>query len=177
MRRIEVVPYNPEWAKMFEEEALRIANALGENCLAVHHIGSTSIPGICAKPIIDFLVEVKAIEVVDACNDEMIKLGYTPRGEFGLIGRRYFPRIIVESEQHTHHVHVYQRGHPDVLRHLVFRDYMRAHPDDARAYGNLKARLAQQFPNDPEAYMDGKDAFVKAMERKAFNWQKNFTGR
>ena len=90
MRKIVVVDYRPEWAEAFEREAARIANVLGENMVAIHHIGSTSVPGLCAKPIIDIMPVVRDIGAVDECNEGFIALGYTPMGEFGIPGRRYF---------------------------------------------------------------------------------------
>ena len=167
---VKVVPHNPQWKKAFDTESQQIAAIIAKNLVFIHHIGSTAIPKIYAKPIIDFLVEVHNINLVDRQTSEMEKLGYEAMGEFGLVGRRYFRK---ESSLgiRTHHVHIYETNSPEILRHLAFRDYMNAHPQDAEQYSQLKQKLAQQYPNDIESYMDGKDKFVKEMERKAIQWQ------
>lgn len=164
-RTIAVVPYDPSWKEQFQAESKRIASALGENVLAVHHMGSTAIPGIQAKPTIDILVEVASIEQVDAFIANMIALGYESNGEFGIPGRRYFSRSI--GEQHTHHVHVFRRGHEDIERVLRFRDYLITHPEDAQRYSRLKEKLSEQFHLDPAGYTDAKSEFVQEINRKA----------
>ena len=168
MRRVEVIPYDPAWAETFAREADEIAGVFGPEALAIHHIGSTSIPNLCAKPIVDVLVEVRDIERVDDFNAEMAGRGYQPKGEFGIPGRRFF--IKGGDATRTHHVHVFQAGHPDVERHLNFRDYLIEHPAEARAYGRLKEELAQRFPEDIEGSMAGKDRLIKEMDRKAAAW-------
>jgi GrpB-like predicted nucleotidyltransferase (UPF0157 family) len=168
--KVEVVPPNPAWREEFESESRRIALVMGENVVAIHHIGSTAIPGIYAKPVIDFLIEVKNIRETDAQTAVIGALGYEAMGEFGLPGRRYFRK---ESSRgiRTHHVHTYEANSPEISRHLAFRDYMIAHPDAAQQYSELKRQLAKQYPQDIEGYMDGKDEFVKVMEKKALEWQ------
>jgi GrpB-like predicted nucleotidyltransferase (UPF0157 family) len=168
MRKMEVQSYDPAWPLLYRAEAARLTEAFGAKLMAIHHIGSTSVPGLAARPTIDILVEVHVITAVDALNPALITLGYEPYGEFGIPGRRYFPRV--SGETHTHHVHVFQVGDPQSLRHLVFRDYLIAHPDEARAYGRLKTDLAVRFPFDVSGYLDGKDAFIKALERRALDW-------
>ena len=170
MREVRIVPHDPRWANEFEREAKRLRAVFGEAALAIHHIGSTAVPGLAAKPIVDVLPVVRDIGVVDALIDALAALGYTARGEFGLPGRRYFMRDVDGSR--THNVHVYEAGNPEVKRHLAFRDYMISHPEEARAYGRLKEELARRFPTDLEAYMDGKDAFVGEGERRALSWKR-----
>ena len=164
--KVKVHPPNPQWPQDFEAEAAQIALALGNNVAHIHHIGSTSIPNIYAKPVIDMLVEVSAIDQVDAYNGAMAALGYTAMGEYGLPGRRYFRKDNAEGVR-THHVHTFQLGSSEVVRHLAFRDFMRANPDCAQQYSDLKRALAAQHPDDIDGYMDGKDEFVKAMEQRA----------
>ena len=164
-RKIKVVPHDPNWSKLFKVEADEIAAILGQEVVAVHHIGSTAIPGISAKPIIDILVEVHDIKKIDDFNKEMIELGYQPKGEFGIPGRRFF--IKGGDATRTHHIHMFQTGDTEVERHLDFRDYMMAHPEEAQAYSRLKVQLAQKFPEDIDGYMEGKDGFIKEIDRKA----------
>ena len=171
--RVVVTDYNPLWPRMFEDEAAQLREVFGEELSAVHHIGSTSVPGLKAKPIIDIMPVVRNIAAVDKFNDKMIALGYEPMGEFGIAGRRYFRK---GGDNRTHHVHVFQLGSLDAERHLALRDFLRQHPETARRYGELKQALAQKFPNDIEAYMDGKDAFVKDLEQKALDWYRERTG-
>jgi len=170
IRKIEVVPYDPDWSRLFKVEADEIASFFGREVVAIHHIGSTAIPGIRAKPIIDMLVEVQEIEKTDAFNEEMAKRGYQPKGEFGIAGRRFF--IKEDEVNRTHHIHVFQNGHPRIEQYLDFRDYMIAHPEEARAYSELKEELAQRFPHDIESYMAGKDSFIKEIDSKARAWRR-----
>jgi len=162
-RIIEVVPYNPKWPQMFENEAVLIKQALGDNCIAIHHIGSTSIPGLSAKPIIDILPVVKDILEVDQATKAMEHLGYQAKGENGMAFRRYFQKGV---DVRTHHVHVYEEGDPEINRYLKFRDWMRSHADDAQVYATLKLELASKFPNDILSYCSEKDAFVASIDEK-----------
>jgi GrpB-like predicted nucleotidyltransferase (UPF0157 family) len=158
-----VVPYNENWPNQFNEEAVRIRAALGDNCVAIYHIGSTAIPGLSAKPIIDIIPVVKDITEVDRCDEKMKVLGYEPKGEYGILFRRYFQK---GSMLRTHNMHVFQEGNSEIERHLKFRDWMRQHPEDRKAYEELKIQLAQRFPNDMCAYCLGKDDFVANIDAK-----------
>ncbi len=170
--RVEVVPPNSAWPDAFQSESRQVALALGKNVITIHHIGSTAIPGIYAKPVIDMLVEVRDLTQVDAYESALIALGYEALGEFGISGRRYFRKDNTDGVR-THHVHVFEHGSPEVLRHLAFRDYMIAHPEAAQQYSDLKRQLTEQLNlDDIEGYMDGKDAFVKIMEKCALDWWK-----
>lgn len=168
LRKVEVVAPDARWPALYQEEAAKLAPLLGEELVAIHHIGSTSIPGMPAKPIIDLLVEVRDIEAIDAYNDGMRRLGYQPKGENGIPLRRYFNK---GGAERTHHVHVFQTGSDHVTRHVAFRDYLTSHPEDAKRYADLKIELARRFPSDINAYIEGKDALVKELEAKALNWQ------
>jgi GrpB-like predicted nucleotidyltransferase (UPF0157 family) len=160
----------PVWADRFANEANRLRAALGANVLGMHHIGSTAIPGICAKPIIDILIEVESLERLDACDREMVSLGYEVMGEYGLPGRRHFRRY--ESDRVGGvHVHSYELGHPDLVRHVAFRDYMCAHLDEAEAYSALKLQLSAEFPKDRDSYANGQSSFIQERQRRALNWR------
>ncbi len=166
---VRVVPYDPSWPTRFEAEAQRIRAALGDTAIAIHHIGSTSVPGLHAKPIIDTLVEVTELGALDAKSARMQALGYEAKGEFGIPGRRYFRRDDEHGER-THQAHAFADG-SQVKRHLAFRDYLIAHPGVARDYVELKQRLAAEFPNDGTAYWAGKDSFIKHHEAEALKWR------
>lgn len=176
MKKVEVVPPNAQWRNEFEKEAECLAAALGENVVAVHHIGSTAIPNIYAKPVIDLLVEVKDITELDERSSVMRSLGYEVMGEFGISGRRYFRRDNQEGIR-THQIHSFETGSAQIERHLAFRDYMIAHPEDARKYSELKRKLAEENPQNINGYMDGKDGFIKEIDRKAGQWRNLQSGK
>lgn len=165
--KVVVTSYNPQWPGLFEFEAAEIREVFGKELIAVYHIGSTSVTGLKAKPIIDIMPVVGDIEVVDKFNDKMIALGYEPMGEFGISGRRYFRK---GGDERTHHIHIFQLDNVDVERHIAFRDFLRQHSDDAKRYGKLKQSLAERYPYNIEAYIDGKNDFVKDLGQKAIKW-------
>lgn len=167
-RKVEVVPYDIDWPARFEEEARQLRALFGEEVISIHHFGSTAIPGASAKPIIDILVIVRDIDKVDAINPQLQQMGYSPVGEYGIPGRRFFYKGT--HDLRSHHLHVYAMGNPHILRHLAFRDYMRTHPVNALAYSRLKETLALEFPEDMEKYIAGKNAFVQKEERRALAW-------
>jgi len=170
LRRVEVCPHRKNWCLQFREEAVKIQHIFQQEIAEIHHIGSTSVSGLKAKPIIDMMPVVKNIEVVDQYNEEMQVLGYEPKGENGIPGRRFF---IKGKDRRTHHVHIFQEGSYHIERHLAFRDYLRAHANEKQKYGDLKDNLAKQFPYDMESYINGKEALVKEIEAKALQWYKN----
>lgn len=169
MRTIEVVDYRPEWEKMFQEEAKKIQKILEKNCIAIYHIGSTSVKGLAAKPIIDIMPVVRDISLVDAHDPEFRALGYDCRGEFGIPGRRFYAK---GGDERTHHIHIFEKSNAAAVnRHLAVRDYLRSHPDTAREYAELKKQLAARYPHDNDGYCDGKEAYMKELEQKALKWQ------
>lgn len=170
MRKVEVSPYIEQWDRMFEDEAKKLHRIFGSEILAIHHIGSTSVHGLKAKPIIDIMPVVREINKVDEYNEAMVAAGYTPKGENGLAGRRFFQK---GSDQRPHHVHVYEAGNSEIERHLAFRDYLRTHPKDRRIYGDLKEKLALHYPYDIDSYIKGKEPLVLELERKALEWYEN----
>lgn len=171
-----LLPHDPRWAERAAREAARLRDALGENLVRVHHIGSTAIPGIEAKPIVDLLPEVRAIEAVELANDAMRALGYGVHGEFGIAGRRYFTWVNPASSQRELHVHVFEQGSEHVARHLAFRDYMRAHPADARAYEAEKRRCRDLHPKDSRAYSEAKSPWIAAAQERALAWGRERRG-
>jgi GrpB-like predicted nucleotidyltransferase (UPF0157 family)/RimJ/RimL family protein N-acetyltransferase len=168
-QRVHLVPHDPQWAAEFDRESSLVTNAFGDLLVAIHHIGSTAIPGISAKPIIDMLAVVSEVALLDANESPIKALGYEVLGEFGITGRRYF-RKDDHNGNRTHQIHAFQTGSPQIERHLAFRDFMRVHPDNANQYDALKRRLAEQSPADISRYTDGKDAFISEMDAKAASW-------
>lgn len=167
--KVIVVAHDPRWKALFHAEKDSIADALDDNAVAIHHIGSTAIPDIFSKPIIDILIEVKSLKQLDEHSSKLAQLGYEAKGEFGIPGRRYF-RKNDAKEIRTHQIHAFEVGDSNIARHLAFRDFMIAHPPEAQVYSELKQRLATLHPNDIEAYIAGKDAYVKEHEAKALDW-------
>lgn len=167
-RKVEVLPYQEGWALKYFEEAEQIKAILEKELISIHHIGSTSIIGMSAKPIIDILVEVKEIAKVDDYNKMMESLDYSSKGENGIKGRRYFQKGGMDR---THHIHIYGTGNQEINRHLNFRDFLIENQEQAKAYANLKEKLAIAYPYDIESYIKGKDAFIKTVDLAAQMWK------
>ena len=174
VQRVFLVPHDPRWAEEFSRESSVVAGAIGDLLIAMHHIGSTAIPGIDAKPIIDMLAVVSDVALLDESRPQMEALGYEAMGEFGISGRRYFRKNDACGNR-THQIHAFQTGSPQIERHLAFRDFLRAHPDRAKQYEALKRRLAELHPTDIASYTDGKDEFIKEMDARAAAWRKQIT--
>jgi GrpB-like predicted nucleotidyltransferase (UPF0157 family)/2-polyprenyl-3-methyl-5-hydroxy-6-metoxy-1,4-benzoquinol methylase len=167
---IILVPHDPTWASAFQHEAERIQRALGSHLVALHHLGSTAIPGIAAKPVIDMLALVDRVEALDDSPLLLTTLGYEALGEFGIPGRRYFRRETAAGVR-THQIHAFGRDSVHVQRHLDFRDYLRAHPVVAQRYEALKRDLAPRHPGQINDYTDGKTDFIRDIEGRARAWR------
>ena len=166
-QHITVVDYNPLWVKKYEEESLHIKDILSDNCIAIYHIGSTSVEGLAAKPIIDIMVAVRSLEKVDCVAEAFSKIGYEYLGEFGIEGRRYLRK---GGDERTHQIHIFQADDwNNIGRHLAFRDYMRTHEKEREKYAQIKIELAKKFPYDIDGYCDGKENFVREMEEIALS--------
>ncbi|AKA48181.1 hypothetical protein IX51_02660 [uncultured archaeon] len=174
MRILEVVDYDPRWPESYENEAETIRGIFGSNIVDIQHIGSTSVPGLKAKPTIDIMVSVESLLAVDEVNSEMKKAGFEALGEYGIPGRRFFKKVrFVDPENWVHsvHVHVFFRDDKENLRrHLAVREFLKAHPGKAEVYGKLKAEVAAKHPNDNEAYISGKEKFVTELQKEAMEW-------
>lgn len=169
-QHIRVVSYDPQWKALYQLEKERIEAVLGPELVEIHHIGSTSVEGLRAKPVIDIMPVVRNIAAVDAHNSDFEALGYECMGEYGIAGRRFFRK---GGDERTHHIHIFEESsRGDIERHLAVRDYLRTHGEAAEAYAGLKTRLAELYPYSIDDYCDGKDEFVKALERKALEWYK-----
>lgn len=169
-RKVHLHPPSSEWAEHAQRESERFAALLGSNLIRIHHIGSTAIPGIAAKPTIDLLPEVKSIAELDLIQDQIEKAGYEWRGEYGLPGRR-FCVLNDEHGKRKANIHCYETGSDEITRHLVFRDYLIAHPDLAKQYEAEKLRCQSLHPDDVFAYSDAKDEWIKRIEKAALDWK------
>ena len=155
---IEIVEYNADWPRVFEREAAAILAACRPLITEVHHVGSTSVPGLAAKPILDILPVAAGVAEAHEAVSRMTALGYRYRGENGIAGRFYFDMVV--DGRTVMHVHMFPSGHPEVQRHLVFRDHLRMNPDVAREYERLKRELASRYRDDRQTYTDSKAAFI-----------------
>ncbi len=160
--------YSPKWPLEFEQEAKRLKTLFGNELITVHHIGSTSVPLLAAKPIIDLLPLVRNINYIDNQTPMLEKLGYKAWGEYGLAGRRYFTKDC--GVYRTHNIHVYQADSPDVERHLAFCAYLRNHESVRTEYEALKREVYARHPADIAAYNDGKNEWIKQIEPVAVEW-------
>lgn len=165
----KVVPHNPRWKDAFQAEATLLQHTLGDAIVAIHHIGSTAVPDILAKPIIDILIEVHSLEDMDQRAQHMENAGYEAMGEYGITGRRYFRKSNTAGVR-THHIHTFTAGDKHALRHLTFRDYLLAHPDKAQAYSDLKQTLSDKHGQLAQGYQDLKSPFVEATQQAALRW-------
>jgi GrpB-like predicted nucleotidyltransferase (UPF0157 family) len=159
-----LVPHDSKWAHQFKRESASIQQLLGDTCCQLHHIGSTAIAGIYAKPVIDILIEVSSLEGIDDYNSSFQKQGYSCEGEHGIPGRRYYWK---DTDDRRYHIHLFQQGNEEIARHLAFRDYLKKHHDTAQGYSWIKRCLAEQFPNDIAAYVSAKDSFIRMIDHRA----------
>jgi NAD-dependent deacetylase len=166
---VTVQVYDPDWAERYKAESDRIRGALGDAVIEIEHMGSTAVPGLAAKPVIDISVGLKSLELTGEQVGAMEDLGYEHLGELGLPGRLYFRK---GGETSTHHVHAVVWGEEHWMRHLAFRDYLRSHPDEAREYGEAKRRLAAEVDHDWYAYVERKNVFADALFARAWEWHR-----
>jgi GrpB-like predicted nucleotidyltransferase (UPF0157 family) len=164
---MSVIEYDPTWPEAYESEIARIRTVLGDEMVRAHHIGSTAVPGLVAKPVIDILFEVWDLAQLDARDGGMRSIGYEPRGEFGIPGRRYYPK---GGDERTHHVHAFAVGDPHIAEHLAFCDYLRTHPDVGADYARVKRQAAAMHRHDPDGYAAFKQQIVGGILSDGLAW-------
>jgi GrpB-like predicted nucleotidyltransferase (UPF0157 family) len=157
---VVIVDYDPRWPATFASLADRLAAALGSLAVGIEHVGSTAVPGLAAKPIIDLDVVIASRADLPAVIDRLRLLGYDHEGDLGVPGRDAFAS---PPGGPSHHLYVCPAGSPALARHLALRDRLRADPEAAGAYGDLKRSLAARFGHDRAAYTDAKSAFIEAL--------------
>lgn len=174
---ITIVPYDPQWVAEYAHEARQITAHLGTYIQCVEHIGSTAVPGLSAKPIIDIMIGVESLTIADTnCIKPIVAMGYSYIKEYEDVMpfRRYFRKLsndAIETRGHTHHIHLVETGSNFWREHLLFRDYLRAHPADRDAYATLKHALATQFDASND-YTQAKTGFIETIKAKARGWRK-----
>jgi GrpB-like predicted nucleotidyltransferase (UPF0157 family) len=163
---VVVVDYDPDWPQRFQFFRGRITVALGGLAAAVEHVGSTAVVGLAAKPIIDMDVLLISADALPEAIERLAPLGYTHQGDLGIPEREAF---LAPANDFLHHLYVCPPHSREFQRHLTFRDYLRSHSKDAKAYGDLKQALALRFAHDRAAYIAGKDAFVRELLSRAIS--------
>jgi GrpB-like predicted nucleotidyltransferase (UPF0157 family) len=164
---VELSQHNPSWATDAKKEIARLITSIGTVITEVHHIGSTAIPGIKAKPILDLLPVVTDLGAFEKSQVIVENLGYMWWGEIGLTGRRYCTLNDQKTGRRTIQLHCYELGSPEITRHLAFRDYLTARPDLAHEYEAEKCRCRALHPDDSHAYTECKSAWIRRIEAEA----------
>ena len=154
---VEVVDYDPQWPRDFESLRAHIWPAVADIAVAIEHVGSTSVPGLAAKPVLDIDIIVKSEEGVRQAIERLDAIGYSHRGNLGIEGREAFRAT---TNDPAHNLYLCRQSSAALRDHLTFRDYLRTHPETARAYAEVKRSLAAQFPDDINSYATAKTDFV-----------------
>jgi len=165
----KILSHDPSWTLQFEAEVKLLTSLLGVTCVEIHHMGSTAIANIPAKPIIDILMEVSALEKLDLISTPLVESGYEARGEYGITGRRYFKKRAI-CKAAPINLHCYKTGSFEIKRHLAFRDYLNLMPHIAQEYAQLKLSLSDDsgvlFPH----YKNVKKPFVDSIALEALKY-------
>ncbi len=157
---VKLVPHQASWAELFRQEAERLRAALGDPVVRIEHVGSTSIPGVDAKPILDIVVAVWDMSEVVAFEQAVRPLDYLHQAENDQPGRLYFPKRLPDDRS-THHLNITELDTECWFTHVAFRDYLREHPEACEEYRTLKLGLARRHPSDRVAYQEGKGPFIE----------------
>ena len=167
---VRIVDYDPAWPELAAAELRSVGDALGDVAVRLEHVGSTAVPALAAKPILDLQLSVQNVERREVYVEPLEGLGYlfvpTPESpDFHLFAKP-------PERPRTHHLHVCEAGSEHELRHIAVRDFLREHPDEAARYEDLKRQVVARHPEDRLAYIEGKAAFVVALEARALEWSR-----
>jgi GrpB-like predicted nucleotidyltransferase (UPF0157 family) len=165
---VRIVDHDPDWPALAGAELRRIEEALGVVAVRLEHIGSTAVPGLAAKPILDLQLSVAAIDARERYVEPLERLGYLFAPDPESPGRLFFARP--PERPRTHHLHVCEAGSEHELSHVAVRDFLRTHEEEAARYEALKRQIVARHPRDRLAYIAGKDAYVAALEARAVAW-------
>lgn len=163
-KKVIVLPYDPAWASDFAAIKREIEEAVGDVILGIEHVGSTAVEGLSAKPCIDVDVVIRSYEDLDEVIRGLAAIGYRHEGDLGIPGREAFA---YESKPHlqTHHLYVCPRDSEELHRHVVFRDYLRSHPEAVRRYSQVKETAAHLYPDDIDGYIAFKSPCIEELYR------------
>ena len=162
---VRLVPYTSEWERLFEEEKGRLRSAIGDYAVDIQHIGSTAIPGLEAKPIIDIAIALRRLEDVEKCIEPLESLGYEYKGDEGYPGSFFFAKG--DPSNRTHYLHVVERDSEAWKGYIRFRDYLRRHRRVAEEYAKLKRELARKSGGNRDLYTPGKAEFIERVLQMA----------
>ena len=166
-KRVIVMPYNEEWKKAFSDIKKELDDALGDLALSIEHVGSTSVEGLSAKPIIDIDVVIEDISKLESVIAALEKIGYRHEGDLGVPGREAFK---YDCKEHLmkHHLYVCAKEAKELKRHLAFRDYLRTHAEAVEAYSKVKEEGARLYPEDIDKYIEYKSPVIEDIYNKIF---------
>jgi GrpB-like predicted nucleotidyltransferase (UPF0157 family) len=166
---VEIFDYDEEWPLEFEKEKANIMSVISRRIVAIEHIGSTAVHGLCAKPIIDIMVGIRRLADAEHCIAPLGSIGYeyVPEYEASIPERRYFRKGPSEKPNKHFHLHMVEHGGGIWKKQLLFRNYLRTHPEAAQQYCELKKKLAAKYRLNREAYTDAKTEFIESIVRKA----------
>ena len=171
--QVRLLPHDPCWPGSAAVEAELVGRAVGPTLLTVHHVSSTAIPGIHAKPILDLMPVVRELAALDGRHHDRETSGYESWGELALPGRRYYTKTDPVTGRRLIQLHCYEDGSSEIVRHLAFRNYLRANPNMAADYDRVKVHCQRLHPDDSHAYGDCKGAWITAAEADALQWYRN----
>lgn len=171
METVKIEEYNDEWPFYYQVEKRKIEEVMTDKAIAIEHIGSTSVQGLGAKPIIDFMVGVKDLKEVESFIEPLAGIGYEHVFHKEFPNRRFFRRG--QWRAGTHHLHIYVYGSEEWNNNILFRDYLKTHPETLKQYNQLKKELAEKYPHDRVAYTNAKHPFIIDVIQKANLIEKN----
>lgn len=169
-RPYHIEPYSSKWAEQFVELRAELARVLGDQAIHIEHMGSTSVPGLAAKPQIDILIEVKDFAKISQYHNALRNAGYTPKGDYTMTGEEYFTKDDRNGVRLAS-VHVYPVGHPEVAFQIKFREYLKAHPDEIKDYADMKLATYREYPDDYNAYGTAKKPYLEALRARVDSWE------
>ncbi len=162
--------YNEQWPVLFEKERELLIKTISNKNVQIEHIGSTSIKGLIAKPVIDIMIGLNNPEVMNELTKKIISIGYSYIKEYEIFmpNRRFFRKVINKTT--THHIHMVEINNEFWQRHLAFRNYLRMNPEIAEEYGNFKLKLSEREWTDTNEYVEAKSEFIKPVEKEALKF-------
>ena len=164
-KHVVVLPYDEQWKQDFLMIKNELVSALGQLAMRIEHVGSTSVEGLSAKPIIDIDVVIKDYTVLEEVISALGAIGYRHEGDLGIAGREAF-KYDGKDHLREHHLYVCPEDSPELKRHIAFRDYLRTHPAAVREYSNIKVEGARKYPYDIDKYIEHKSPFIERIYKE-----------